>query len=77
MVEAILKDKNLIVPAAAFMQGEYGLRDIFFGVPAQLGREGLVRIHEYQLNEDEMAAMQKSAEAVSQTIAALRSLIEI
>jgi malate dehydrogenase len=77
MVEAILKDKNLIIPAAAFMQGEYGLRDIFFGVPVQLGREGLVKIHEYELDEVETAALQRSAEAVSQTIAALRSLIQI
>jgi malate dehydrogenase len=77
MVESILKDKNLIVPAAAYMQGEYGLRDIFFGVPAQLGRGGLVKVHEYQLNEEETASMKKSAEAVSQTIAALRSLIKI
>jgi malate dehydrogenase len=77
MVESILKDKNLIVPAAAYMQGEYGLRDIFFGVPVQLGRGGLVRVHEYQLNEEETASMKKSAEAVGQTIAALRSLIKI
>jgi malate dehydrogenase len=77
MVEAILKDKHLIVPAAAFMQGEYGLRDIFFGVPAQLSRKGLEKIHEYQLDEEETSALKKSAEAVSQTIAALRSLIQI
>jgi malate dehydrogenase len=77
MVEAILKDKNLIVPAAAFMNGEYGLRDIFFGVPVQLGRKGLVKIHEYELDGEEKAALQKSAGAVSQTIAALHSLIQI
>jgi len=41
MVEAILKDKHLIIPAAAYMQGEYGLKDIFFGVPVQLGRQGV------------------------------------
>jgi malate dehydrogenase len=77
MVESILKDKNLIVPAAAYMQGEYGLRDIFFGVPVQLGRGGLVKVHEYQLNEEETASMKKSADAVGQTIAALRSLVKI
>lgn len=77
MVEAILKDKNLIVPAAAFMQGEYGLKDIFFGVPVQLGRKGMVGIIEYQLNEQEHAALKKSASAVSQTIAALHSLVKI
>jgi malate dehydrogenase len=76
MVESILKDKNLIVPAAAFMQGEYGLRDIFFGVPVQLGRKGVVKIFEYQLNEQEHAALNNSADAVSQTIADLKSLVE-
>jgi malate dehydrogenase len=77
MVEAILKDKNLIVPAAAYMQGEYGLQDIFFGVPVQLGRAGIVNIQEYRLDETETASLRKSAEAVGQTIAALRSLVKI
>ncbi|MBE9473812.1 MAG: malate dehydrogenase [Chloroflexi bacterium] len=76
MVEAILKDKNLIVPAAAYMQGEYGLKDIFFGVPVQLGRQGVVKIIEYQLNDQEQAALNKSAEAVNQTVAALKSLVK-
>src|SRR3990172_8995601 len=74
MVEAILKDKSLIVPAAAYMRGEYGLKDIFFGVPVQLGREGVVKVHEYPLDETEQAALKRSAEAVSQTIAALHEL---
>jgi len=76
-VEAILKDKNLIVPAAAYLQGEYGLHNIFFGVPVQLGHRGVVKILEYQLDDQEMAALQKSAEAVSQSISALHSLIKI
>jgi malate dehydrogenase len=75
MVESILKDKNLIVPAAAYMQGEYGLRDIFFGVPVQLGREGVIKIIEYQLDAEEQAALEKSAEAVRQSIASLESLV--
>lgn len=76
MVEAILKDKNLIVPAAAYMQGEYGLKDIFFGAPVQLGRSGVVKIIEYQLNDEEAAAMNKSANAVNQTIQALQTLVK-
>jgi len=75
IVEAILKDKNLIVPAAAYMQGDYGLEDIFFGVPVQLGRQGVVKIIEYQLNDLERAALNKSAKAVKQTVAALESLV--
>jgi len=76
MVEAILKDKNLIVPAAVYMQGEYGLNDIFFGAPVQLGRSGVVKIIEYQLNDEEAAAMNKSAKAVTQTIQALQTLVK-
>jgi malate dehydrogenase len=71
MVDAILKNKNLIVPAAAYLQGEYGLTDIYFGVPAQLGRRGVVKIIEYQLSEDEKAAVEKSAMGVTENIAKL------
>ncbi|HUV91874.1 MAG TPA: malate dehydrogenase [Anaerolineales bacterium] len=71
MAEAILKDKHLIVPAAAYLQGEYGLNDIFFGVPIQLGRKGVERIFEYELDEEEMAAFQRSAKDVTDNIAKL------
>ena len=77
MVEAILKDKHLIVPAAAYMQGEYGLKDIFFGAPVQLGRKGIEKVIEYQLDENEKAALQKSAEAVRSTTEALKNLVAI
>lgn len=71
MVDAILKDKNLIVPAAAFLQGEYGLNDIYFGVPAQLGRNGVEKIIEYELSEEEEKAVRKSAKGVAENIAKL------
>ena len=71
MVDAILKDKNLIVPAAAYLQGEYGINDIYFGVPAQLGRKGIEKIIEYELSEDEKAAVVKSAKGVADNIAKL------
>ncbi len=71
MVDAILKDKHLIVPAAAYLQGQYGLNDIFFGVPTQLGRKGVEKIIEYKLSDSEMAALQKSALGVSENIAKL------
>jgi malate dehydrogenase len=77
MVEAILKDKHLIVPAAAYMQGEYGLKDMFFGVPVMLGRKGIEKIIEYSLDAEEQAAMQKSAEAVKETTQAMKSLVKI
>jgi malate dehydrogenase len=77
MVEAILKDKHLIIPASAYMRGEYGLQDMFFGVPVQLGRNGIEKIIEYSLDDAEMATLQKSADAVRQTTDALRSLVQI
>jgi malate dehydrogenase len=72
MVEAILKDKHLIVPCSAYLKGEYGLKDIFFGVPVQLGREGVEKVIEYKLNPPEMAAIQKSAKSVAETISKLK-----
>lgn len=75
MVDAILKDKHLIVPASAYMQGEYGLNDIFFGVPTQLGRTGVEKIVEYDLNEEEQAALQKSAESVRGSVSELQGMV--
>jgi malate dehydrogenase len=72
MVDAILKDKHLIVPAAAYLDGQYGLRDIFFGVPSQLGRKGVEKIIEYQLNDQELSALKKSAQGVAENIAKLK-----
>jgi malate dehydrogenase len=77
MVEAILKDKHLIVPAAAYLQGEYGLNDIFFGVPVQLGRNGVEKIYEYRLSEGEQEALNKSAASVREVLDALHRLIEV
>ena len=71
MVEAILKDKQLIVPAAAYLSGEYGLKDIFFGVPVQLGHNGVEKIIEYELDDEETAALQRSAKGVADSIAKL------
>jgi malate dehydrogenase len=77
MAEAILKDKHLIVPCAAYMQGEYGLKDMFFGVPVMLGRKGVEKIIEYKLDADEQSAFDGSAAAVKDTHAALKKLVKI
>lgn len=77
MVEAILKDRHLIVPCAAYMQGEYGLKDMFFGVPVMLGRKGIEKIVEYELDETEQGLFQKSAAAVKETHDALKKLVKI
>ena len=72
MVEAILKDKHLVVPSSIYLQGEYGQKDIFFGVPAQLGRKGLEKVIEYTLNDEEKAALKQSAEHVAANIEGLK-----
>ncbi|MDH5506364.1 MAG: malate dehydrogenase [Anaerolineae bacterium] len=72
MVEAILKNKNLIVPASVYLQGEYGQKDIFFGVPAQLGRKGVEKVIEYELNDAEMAALNESASQVAENTAEIK-----
>ena len=77
MAEAILKDKHLIVPCAAYVDGEYGLNDMFFGVPVMLGRTGVEKIIEYSMDEEEKALFEKSAAAVKETHDALRSLVKI
>ena len=77
MVDAILKDKHLIVPASAYMRGEYDLQDIFFGVPVQLGRKGIEKVIIYDLDNEEHQALIRSAEAVRQTTDALRGLVKM
>ena len=77
MVAAILKDKHLVVPAAAYMQGEYGLKDIFFGAPVQLGSTGVEKIIQYTLDEVELEALKKSAEAVRSTTEAMLNLVKL
>lgn len=71
MVEAILKDKKRILPASVLMQGEYGLNDLFFGVPIKLGAGGMEQIIELPLSEEERAAAERSAALVRDSIAAL------
>ena len=68
MAEAIVLDRKRVLPCAAWLQGEYGLRDVFCGVPCLLGRGGLERILEVELTEEEQAALMKSAGAVRDTM---------
>ena len=64
MAEAIVLDKKRVLPCSAWLQGEFGLKDVYCGVPCLLGRKGLERIIDIPLDADEMAALHKSAEAV-------------
>ena len=68
MVEAILKDKKKILPCAAFLQGEYGIRELFVGVPVKLGAKGIEQIVEIELTEHEQAALARSADAVRELV---------
>jgi malate dehydrogenase len=68
MVEAILKDQKKIMPCSVFLQGEYGIHDLFVGVPVKLGAAGVEQIIEIQLTETERAALQKSAGAVKELV---------
>src|SRR5438270_7682937 len=71
MVEAILKDKKKILPCAVYLQGEYGIRDLFVGVPCKLGANGLEQIIEIKLTSDEQTALQKSADSVAELVKVL------
>ncbi|HLH62503.1 MAG TPA: malate dehydrogenase [Ktedonobacteraceae bacterium] len=68
MVDSILLDKKMIMPCAVYLQGEYGIRGLFVGVPAKLGARGLEEVIQIELNEQERALLQKSADAVKELV---------
>ena len=68
MVDAILRDRKRVLPCAVLLQGEFGVHDLFVGVPVVLGRGGLERVFEIQLTPDEQAAFRKSADAVQELV---------
>ena len=68
MVEAILKDKKKILPCAAYLDGEYGIKGLYVGVPVKLGAKGIEQIIEIKLTPDEQAALNRSADAVKELV---------
>jgi malate dehydrogenase len=72
MAEAILKDKKRILPCCVYLNGEYGLKDICFGVPVKLGEKGVESIIELDLTEEEKGLVAKSAESVKKSIEELK-----
>jgi malate dehydrogenase len=74
MAESILKDKKKILPCAVLLQGEYGINDLFIGVPSKLGTRGVEEIIEIQLTDEEQAALQKSADSVQELKEVLKKL---
>ena len=74
MVEAIVRDQKRIFPVCAWLNGEYGLKDIYLGVPVVLGKNGIEKIIELQLNDDEKALLAESAEAVKSVMEVLDNM---
>lgn len=72
MVEAVVKDKKRVLPGAVYVTGQYGLNDIYVGLPAKYGKNGVEEILEIELSDDEMAALHKSAEGVKGNIEKLK-----
>jgi malate dehydrogenase len=68
MVESILKDKKKVLPCAAYLEGEYGIKGLFVGVPVKLGARGIEKIYQIRLQPEEQAALAKSAAAVQELI---------
>jgi len=74
MTESILKDKKKILPCAAYLEGEYGIHDLYIGVPVKLGQNGIEEIIQITLTDDEQKALQKSADAVKELVEVLKKL---
>jgi malate dehydrogenase len=74
MVEAILKDQKRVFPVCAWLDGQYGLKDIYLGVPVILGKNGIERIIELQLNTEERALLEESAKSVKEVMEVLDNL---
>ncbi|MBA4072023.1 MAG: malate dehydrogenase [Gemmatimonas sp.] len=72
MVEAIVNDQKRILPCAAWLEGEYGMKGLFLGVPCKLGRQGLIKVVEIDLTADEKAALAKSADAVREPMSVVK-----
>lgn len=74
MVESILRDRKKILPCAVYLNGEYGLSNLFIGVPAKLGKNGMEKVIEIKLTAEEDAALKKSAAAVQELVDAMKNL---
>jgi len=73
MVDAIVWDKKKILPCAAYLEGEYGLRGVYAGVPVVLGAGGVERIVEFKLNDEELSALRRSGNAVKELVAKMEA----
>jgi malate dehydrogenase len=74
MAESILKDKKKVLPCAVYLKGEYGINNLFVGVPVKLGKDGMESVITIKLTAEEDAALQKSAAAVQELVDTLSTL---
>ena len=64
MAEAILKDKKEVIQSSVYATGQYGIKDLYIGLPAKIGKKGVANIVEIELTQEEKAALKRSAEAI-------------
>ena len=75
MIESIVKDKNKILPCAVYLTGQYGIKDLYVGVPVKLGKRGIEQVIEIKLTDAEKQQLRKSADAVQELVNALKNLV--
>ena len=75
MVEAILRDTHRLLPCAVYAQGEYGLKDVYVGLPAVLSRSGVEKIVELKLHDDEIQALKRSADSIRENVEVMTKLL--
>jgi malate dehydrogenase len=75
MAEAILRDKKKIIPCAAYLEGEYGVKDLFVGVPVSLGSRGAEKVMEIKLSDEEREAFLKSVDRVRSGVEEIKQII--
>ena len=74
MVKSIISDSNEVFPVCAWLQGEYGIKDVYLGVPAKLGKEGVTEIVEHDLTDTELTALKEASKAVKDKVSELNSI---
>ncbi|MCP5117704.1 MAG: malate dehydrogenase, partial [bacterium] len=77
MVESILKDKKKVLPCSAYLEGEYGVNGLYVGVPVKLGSAGIEKVYEIDLDDNEKAALQKSAASVQELVDIMKPKLDL
>jgi malate dehydrogenase len=75
MVKSIISDTNDVMPACSWVEGEYGISDVYLGVPTKLGKNGVTEVVELELNSDELTDLKNASDAVKDKVKELNSII--